>query len=516
MSNGVLAMNKPDNIILTGFMGTGKTTIGHLLAEKLNRDFVDMDEVIVQRTGLTIPRIFANHSESFFRVMERGLVHELVTQSGLVIATGGGTLIPDDLRELMANSGTLICLTASLETIEERIRQTDARPLAGEWRKRLLERQSAYASIKYQVDTTNRTPSAIAHEIIALTSHPISVQSPDGDYNIWIEPGLLANIGQHIDELTLDGHVIVATNDTIAPLYGEQLVSKLPNAHLITMPDGEVYKSLETVSKLYADCIDAGADRHTTLIALGGGVVGDTAGFVASTYMRGIRLVQIPTSLLAMVDSSVGGKVGVDLQQGKNLVGAFKQPDIVLIDPDVLQTLPDEQWRCGMAEVVKHGFIADKGLLDTNLHHPNYANQLVRRAVQVKVEIVQQDPYEQGVRAHLNLGHTFGHAIEKVTHYEWIHGEAVGFGCLAAAKLSHRLGLCDASVVQTVDSVLEEVGLPRTLKGLDPKAIYQAMTTDKKWKNGISRFVLLEAIEKPIIIEDVEPQIVIDVLKTLQ
>jgi 3-dehydroquinate synthase len=335
------------------------------------------------------------------------------------------------------------------------------------------------------------------------------------DYDIVIAAGLLAQIKQHIQAFGLDAHTVIATNPTVARLYGYQLQQALPNAHIALMQDGEQYKTLATTQGFYDQLLELGADRHSTILALGGGVLGDVAGFVAATYMRGVRLVQVPTTLLAMVDSSVGGKVGVDLPQGKNLVGAFKQPAVVLIDPTVLESLPLHEWRAGMAEVIKHGLLADETLLDARLHAPEHAAELVQRAAQVKVAVVQQDPYERGIRANLNLGHTFAHAIEKVTHYAWAHGYAVGFGLLAAAKLSHVIGLCDKTLVDRVSTVLEEVRLPRRLDGLDPDAIYDAMKTDKKWKSGVSRFVLLEGMNAATIVEDVPREAVVGVLRAL-
>ena len=292
----------------------------------------------------------------------------------------------------------------------------------------------------------------------------ITVKSPSNEYDIVIESGILKKFAP--ESYRLDGRVVVATNTTIAPLHGQQLTQRLPNATMVMMQDGEQYKNLETVNQMYSDFVDAGLDRSGTVAALGGGVVGDTAGFAAASYMRGVRLVQIPTTLLSMVDSSVGGKVGVDIPQGKNLVGAFKQPDMVLIDTDVLSTLPPKEWRCGMAEVIKHGFLADEGLLDTDLHVPERAEEMVTRAVQVKVDVVEEDPFEHGIRAHLNLGHTFAHAIEQVTQYAWAHGDAVGVGLLAAAKLSYALDLCDKALVEQVDEILAKIGLPRQTNGL--------------------------------------------------
>ena len=335
-------------------------------------------------------------------------------------------------------------------------------------------------------------------------------------YEIVIQRGLLANIGQEVAQYNLDHHVVVATNTTVRDLYGNSFAKALPNADVIVMEDGEQYKTLDTVREYYDQMISAGADRHTVVATLGGGVVGDTGGYVAASYMRGVRLIQIPTTLLAMVDSSVGGKVGVDLPQGKNLVGSFQNPEYVLIDPDVLKTLPADQWRCGMGEVIKHGFIADETLLDSSLHVPERAEELITRAVQVKINIVEQDPYEKGVRAYLNLGHTFGHAVEQVTKYEWMHGDAVGFGLLAAVKLSRKLDLCSEDLVTHISRIAEQIGWPSSLGDLDPAALWDAMTTDKKWKSGRSRFVLLQDIGQPIVVEGVERDTVINVLMSLK
>ncbi|MCA9916027.1 MAG: 3-dehydroquinate synthase, partial [Anaerolineae bacterium] len=224
----------------------------------------------------------------------------------------------------------------------------------------------------------------------------LSVNLPDEthrSYTITVERGLLTKIIKDPADFGLDGHVVIISNPTVALLYADSLAASLPNAQVATMQDGEQYKTLDSVQQLYDQLLAYKSDRKTTVLALGGGVVGDTAGFVAASYMRGIRLIQMPTTLLAMVDSSVGGKVGVDLPQGKNLVGAFKQPDAVLIAPDVLDTLPPEQWRAGMAEILKHGLIADDGLLTPDLHQPEHAEELVCRAVQVKIDVVETDPY---------------------------------------------------------------------------------------------------------------------------
>jgi 3-dehydroquinate synthase len=339
----------------------------------------------------------------------------------------------------------------------------------------------------------------------------IEVRTPEGKYPIHIGHGLRGRIAEFVG----GRRVVIITNATLAPLYGEAMREALGGCALVVMPDGERYKTLDTVSRFYVQLVQAGLDRSGVIVALGGGVVGDSAGFAAATYLRGVRLIQVPTSLLAMVDSSVGGKVGVDLPEGKNLVGAFKQPEAVLIDPDVLATLPAQEWRCGMAEVLKHGLLADNGLLDPSLHTPDRAAELVRRAVQVKVNVVERDPFEAGERAHLNLGHTFAHAIEQVSGYAWPHGEAVGVGLLAAARLSNRLGLCGDELPALVEDILTETGLPTRIGPLSPEALWSAMHTDKKWLAGRSRFVLLLGLQQPSVIEGVEKADVLAVLEGL-
>jgi len=347
-------------------------------------------------------------------------------------------------------------------------------------------------------------------------AHRIDVKTPEGSYPIEIESGAVLHhlYGVYIKkEITVIDALV--TNTTLESLYG-MYANSLNLTKLITIPDGESHKTLVTIAQLYVDFIEARLDRGSTVIALGGGVVGDTVGFAAATFLRGVKFVQIPTSLLAMVDSSVGGKVGVNLPQGKNLVGAFKQPERVIIDPLVLKSLDHRQWSCGMAEVIKHGLLADEGLLDPALWTLERMEELIARAVQVKVAVVQADPYEQNIRVHLNLGHTFAHAVERVTNYAWLHGEAVGIGLIAAARLSVRLGLCHEKLAEKVEKTVALADLPTRLGDLDPELLWQAMNTDKKRISGNSRFVLLKGMNQPIIVEDVAQSDVIAVLDELK
>ena len=505
-------MNFATNIVITGFMGAGKTTVGQILARKLKREFVDMDAVIEERAGMTIPQIFERRGEDEFRTLERRLVYELALRNGLVIATGGGALVNDEMRETMAHSGMVVCLNASKADIRERLAENANRPLAAGWETLFEARRSAYARMPYQILTTGKTPEEIAGEIAALDRGALYVHTPDGGgYPIYVGSGLLRWAGGEADSLGLSGHVVVVTNETVAPLYGEALVRNLPSANLVVVRDGEAYKNLDTVRGIYDEMLALGADRSTTLIALGGGVIGDMAGYVAATYMRGIPLVQIPTTLLSMVDSSVGGKVGVDLPQGKNLIGAFKQPRRVIIDTDVLRTLLPLHWRCGMAEVIKHGLIAQPSLLDSDLWELERAEQLVRQAVQVKIDVVEVDPYERGIRAHLNLGHTFGHAIEKATEYAIAHGEAVAIGIVKAARLSRNLGFIDDGLVERILKMMWQLELPTDI-ALDPERWYAAMATDKKWKAGVPRLVVLKNLGEAAVIEGLSKEEICAVL----
>ncbi len=504
-------MSSLRNIVITGFMGSGKTTVAELLAQRLGREFVDMDRVIEARAGCSIRQIFARQGEASFREMERSLALELALRRGLVVATGGGALLADDVREILLQQCHVYCLDASKAELSARLTNSLERPLAAGWGGLYDARKPIYASIPRQIVTAGKTAEMVAGEIAARERGALYVKTPSGGYPIHIEAGSLSQLGREAAALGLDGQVVVVTNETIAPLYGEALTQQLPNAQMITLPDGEAHKTLATVAQVYDSLLALGADRSTVLIALGGGVIGDTAGYVAATYMRGIPLLQIPTTLLSMVDSSVGGKVGVDLPQGKNLIGAFKQPRAVLIDTDVLATLPPLQWRCGMAEVVKHGLIAQPSLLNADLWQPEQAEQLLRQAVQVKIDVVEIDPYEHGIRAHLNLGHTFGHAIEKVTGYAVPHGEAVAIGIVRAAKLSRNLGYIGDEVLGRIHKIFWQIGLPTDI-AVDSERWYAAMATDKKWQAGESRLIVLKRIGEAAIVRGLSKDDIMAVL----
>jgi 3-dehydroquinate synthase len=347
----------------------------------------------------------------------------------------------------------------------------------------------------------------------------IPVRAPNAQYPIIVGSGLLQALPDLLTEHNLTRRVAIVTNETLAPLYGKALAEEFDGANLIVLPDGEQYKTLDTIHQLYGFFVEADLDRKAVVIALGGGVIGDMAGFAAATYLRGVPFVQAPTSLLAMVDSSVGGKVGVDLPQGKNLVGAFKQPELVVVDPAVLRTLPDVEWRCGVAETIKAGLIRDPSLLDPSIYRRDAADggaSFIKQAIAIKVSVVQEDPYENNIRAYLNLGHTFGHALERASGYTWRHGDAVGLGLLAAARLSQVHGLCDTKLPFQVEQLLRALNLPVRYSGYTAAEIRAAMGTDKKRQNNQVRFVLLRAPGDPVLCSDVPEQKILNVLDSLR
>lgn len=512
------------NIVLTGFMGTGKSAVGREVARQLGRTFVDMDEVIAEREGRSIPEVFASSGESYFRRLEAALCSELAGHRGLVIATGGGALLPPANRAALGRSGVLICLTATVDEILRRLYGVTDRPLlvAPDRRVRiealLAERAAAYASIPRQIDTTGKTVEQVIETVLDIIQKRVPVRTPEGAYDIAIGSGRLVQVGGLLVERGLTGAVALVSNDTVGPLYAEAVLGNLAEAglqgELFTVPDGEEHKTLDTVRELYDRFLAAGIDRSSTVVALGGGVIGDLAGFVAATYMRGLPLVQCPTSLLAMVDASIGGKVAVDHPRAKNLIGAFKQPALVVTDPLVLRTLPEAEVRAGLAEVVKHGLIAAPDLFaHLEEHEADNLEWIVEQAIAVKVSVVEEDPYEQGQRAVLNLGHTFGHALEVLSDYQLRHGEGVSIGLVIAIRVAAAVGLCDPVLVERVERLLCRLGLPTTWAEFSPAAIWEAMGSDKKKRGRDLRFVLPRTVGAVVIASDVPRDVVLEVLE---
>ncbi len=331
-------------------------------------------------------------------------------------------------------------------------------------------------------------------------------------YEILIENGSLSKIGWLIKEKVSSNQVVVVTNPKVYKLYYEKLRESLSDeglkVTLIKIPDGERYKNLDSLKKAYAHLVKERADRESVLIGLGGGVIGDLAGTVAATYMRGISLVHIPTTLLAQADASIGGKTALDLPQAKNLVGCFYPAQLVIINPLVLKTLLKKDFLNGLVEIIKIGLVSNpkilnfiqkhyEQILEKNIFH---LQKLISMAVVEKVRITNLDPYDRGVRKILNFGHTFGHALETYKNYQKItHGEAVSLGIQVALKLSEDLKLTNDSLSSEVKNLFTEMGLPTHIKSLNLRKIWEIMNLDKKVKDGKVNFILLKALSKPIL-----------------
>jgi shikimate kinase/3-dehydroquinate synthase len=464
--------------------------------------------------------------------MEAALCEELSAREGTVIATGGGTLVDPANRALMMGTGTLVCLTCDVDEILRRVGGAGdpGRPLLDMANpraeiERLLDiRCEAYRTIPWQIDTTGISVEEVAARVVRIAGvFTLSVRYPGGEYPIHIGDGSLAHVGGALIAAEVPGgsRVAIVSNPVVAPLYNAQAAAALRSAGFepfaCTMPDGEQHKTLATVALLYDQFLSGGLDRSGMVLSLGGGVTGDVAGFAAASYMRGVRFVQVPTTLLAMVDASVGGKTGVDLPQGKNLVGAFKQPVAVIIDPAVLATLPVDEMRSGMAEVIKHGVIGAPDLfaeLEAGWRgsEPAVRGSQIARALAVKIAIVEEDPFERGRRAALNLGHTVGHALERLSGFSLRHGEAVAIGMVAAARIAGELGLAAPALAAHIEAVLAGWGLPVRCPPFEADAIWEAMAHDKKRQGRALRWVLPREIGQVELVEDVPRERVRSVL----
>ncbi len=503
-------------LVITGFMGAGKTSAGKLVAERLGRDFIDMDLAIEAAEGMAVARIFETKGEPYFRTLESQWCERLSKGENLVVATGGGALVDPANRERFRDA-LVVCLDAEAEEIYNRLKEQGNRPLlmTPNPHQRIVElmdaRRDAYTRVEWHLSTNAKTVEQVADEIVALLQpRKISVSAPESVCPIFVGAGLLSQVGRLMDLTTDDfsPRCAIITNPRVAALHSAPVVESLRSRGfepaLIVIPDSERNKTLHSVSAIYNQMVDAGLDRHSLVFALGGGVISDVAGFAAATFLRGLSFVQLPTTLLAMVDASIGGKVAVDHERGKNLIGAFKQPFAVIADTDALATLREEELHSGMAEVVKHGIIEDVELFKQLERDPASSpvpekgrRSWIVRAMQVKIDIVARDPLERGERGKLNLGHTFGHAFELLSDYTLQHGEAVAIGLVCAARLALREGLCDRVSAGRIEAILAAMDLPtRIPASMSTDDILAAMATDKKRLGARLRFVLPLAIGK--------------------
>ena len=504
-----MTLNSGDKIFIYGPPGSGKSATGRQLAGALGLPFYDLDEEIEARSRATIPELFQREGEAGFRRRERKILAKFLDGTG-VVALGGGALLDPRNRIGAEAAGHVICLSAQVDDLVERLlADVEERPLlAGDLHSRLSElmehRAAHYGSFPLQVDTSGLSADDTAWEA-QVRLGMFHVRGMGSGYDVRVLPGGLDCAGVMLAQQRLKGPVAVVSDENVAALYAEKVCISLEAAgyasRLVPIPAGEQHKTLQTVSALWEAFLDAGLERSSTVLALGGGVTGDLAGFASATYLRGVAWVAAPTSLLGMVDASLGGKTGADLPRGKNLVGVFHPPRLVLADTATLASLPEAEMRSGLAEVVKAGVIGDEVLF-----HRCAAGwktvmgdleALVRRSMAVKVKLIQEDPYEKGRRAALNLGHTIGHALEAGSGYRLRHGEAVAIGMVAAARLSERLGIAQRGLADEIAAALQGLGLPvGAPPGMDWETIVQGMQVDKKRLSGALQFTLPECIGK--------------------
>ena len=551
-------MPHPKNIFITGFSGSGKTTVGRIAARLLGWEFVDLDEEIEKAAGTTIEQIFARHGEPYFRRLESERLAAALGRDMQVVSTGGGIVVDWRNRRMMERGGTVVCLEARPETLFARVErqaredtEASARPMLfaddalARIRSLKARRQFAYTHARLIVQTDDLSPEQAAMEVVrgwenisetnetraAWDSPDLAavVETSAGDYPVWVGWDTMERLGERVTQTVGETSTTYIFTDEHVYSLARRAQSSLEiagiAAHIFIMPAGEQHKTLETVELAYDWLSHRRAERGHLVLSVGGGVVGDLAGFVAATYVRGMPFAQAPTSLLAMMDASIGGKVAVDLPRGKNLVGAFYQPRLVLSDVGVLRGLSARQMASGWAEAIKHGLILDEDLLadfdrqrDALLAlEPESAAELIRRSVAIKANVVSRDERETlGIRVLLNYGHTIGHAIEAATGYDtYLHGEAVSVGMMGAANIALQRGLLDAAAVERQADMLRSFGLPLTCEGVSVDAIEEAMRSDKKVSAGSIRWVLLDGIGNAVTRNDVPPELVRETLEKL-
>jgi shikimate kinase / 3-dehydroquinate synthase len=501
-------MQRP--LFLSGFMATGKSSVGRLVAERTGRPFVDLDQRIEARAEKTVSQLFAEQGEAAFRALERAELDTALSSvadgPAPVVALGGGALVPRDLRLRALDSAVVVTLEASPSEIVWRAGSRSGRPLLdhqnGETRVRdLLEQRTvAYAECHGRVPTDGKTPSQVADAALEVWRRDgIAVAAGLDSYTVEVGSGTLGDLPRRTQHAT---SVALVTDSNVGPLHAGVALSGLVGQRVtqVVLEAGERHKHIGSVERIWQALLAAEADRKTMLVGLGGGVVTDITGFAASTWMRGVPWIGVPTTLLAMVDASVGGKTGVDLALAKNAVGAFYQPSGVLCDVSLEATEPLRGYVSALAEVVKTALIGDPGLFElleretarVCARDPELLTEMVRRSVRVKARIVAQDPRESGLRAVLNLGHTVGHALEAEAGFEGLtHGEAVSLGLVAALRLGEGFGKSTPPELrERVVRLLGALGLPVTL---EPERLRRAAALighDKKRAGKKLKFVV--------------------------
>jgi shikimate kinase/3-dehydroquinate synthase len=520
------------NIILIGMPGSGKTTLGKLLAKRLGMPFIDTDLIIEQMAGERVSDIFAKNGEEAFRAMEREVVEKASGMRGVIIATGGGAWMDERNRARLKDSGSVIYINCPPEVLWERLQGgSTVRPLLKDGLASLEglyhKRHLLYMTADRVVEACGKTEEECADFVLETaginkqkdsaqdTMHRIRLSLGGMSYcDIAVGSGMIKDTGvllaERLAQRDKKPRLMVISNPLVNALCGESLCDSLERSGFevsrYIMPDGEEYKSLEQVSKVYSHLAGTEFGREDLILALGGGVTGDLAGFTAATYMRGIGVIQVPTTLLAQVDSSIGGKTAVNLPEGKNLVGAFHQPHLVVSDTRLLTHLSDYQFRQGLAECIKYGLLDEGelfGMLENNAkdiqcREPGIIAGVVQRCCRIKVGIVEKDERERGLRRLLNLGHTVGHALEAAAGYGRLgHGDAVALGLRAKAFISREAGIMTERDFDRITALLDVFGFPK--KGdFSAERVKEYLARDKKKESKKILFVFPRGIGKAV------------------
>jgi 3-dehydroquinate synthase len=544
-------------VVITGFMGTGKTEVGQALAVRLGLEFVDTDELIEHKSGLSVAEVFAKHGEAEFREMEDELCETLAHRHGVVIATGGGTLMRQRNFDRLSEAGDLVLLVTEPDTLVERLQTDASRPLLRGGaqdgdnlaiRERIVtlleQRAPTYDKIATRIDTTHATAEESAERIAAALDLPCRSTSVSflprtqdevatlgrfGTSRIHMGRGILSNIGKHLQSLGIGRRVFFLMPPNLQDLYRRQLTLSMDMVgaacDFIAVRDGDAEKTFAQVASIIDALAERGATRDSTIVPVGGGVTGDIGGFVASVYMRGVPLVHVPTTLLAQVDSSIGGKVGVNHSLAKNLIGSFYQPHAIIDDPCTLRSLPIAEISNGMAEVVKSALIGSAEFFEylenqmqqdasKRLRDIDFLERCVVESVRIKADVVTSDPFERDRRRLLNLGHTVGHAIEASMRYGDIqHGLAVSMGRVAALRVGGTRGTTKEDLLQRTTDVLSWCGLPVSLDGIDSDRLLRSMALDKKIRDGKLHFVLVDRVGHARVADDISTDDILSAIR---
>ncbi|MER6772856.1 3-dehydroquinate synthase [Streptomyces bacillaris] len=532
-------------VVLVGPMGVGKSTVGELLAARLGTTYRDTDADVVAEAGKPIAEIFYDEGEEHFRALERRAVAAAVAGHAGVLSLGGGAVLDGTTRELLAGH-PVVYLSMDVEEAVRRVGLGAARPLLAvnprrQWRELMDARRHLYEEVaRTVVATDDRTPEEVAQAIIDALELPAGAAAPGVEstgmtqqaptriqvagsagsdpYEVLVGHQLLGELPQLIGDrakrvAVLHPEALAETGEAVR----QDLADQGYEAIAIQLPNAEEAKTVEVAAYCWKALGQTGFTRTDVIVGIGGGATTDVAGFVAASWLRGVRWIAIPTTVLGMVDAAVGGKTGINTAEGKNLVGAFHPPAGVLCDLAALESLPVNDYVSGMAEIIKAGFIADPVILDLIEADPEAARtpagphtaELIERSIRVKAEVVSSDLKESGLREILNYGHTLGHAIEKNERYKWRHGAAVSIGMVFAAELGRLAGRLDDATADRHRTILESVGLPLTYRGDQWPKLLENMKVDKKSRGDLLRFIVLDALGKPTVLEGPDPAVLL-------